>query len=157
MSKPHQTRRQHQGGRTQQPPIEVLFDPTKNKAQLLDELAELQAEKMPDRPKITKSQLRRVFGELKDIYNRFTSVTASVDDGKSEAIYQERFEAPFKMIRSKVAYATRSGGQSKMPMEYGKLFQDGIQKVTNAKEFKLYVLHTEAVVGFLYGKNKVGS
>jgi len=139
--------------------IEVLFDPSKEASSLLDELAEQQADQMPgDRNnKITKSQLRRVFGELKDIYNRFTSVTASVDEAKSEEMYQERFAAPFKMLRSKVAYATRSGGTSKMPSEYGTLFQDGIKKVTNAKEFKLYVLHTEAVVGFLYGKDKVGS
>ncbi|MBC8309302.1 MAG: type III-A CRISPR-associated protein Csm2 [Planctomycetes bacterium] len=137
--------------------IEVFFDPSKNASSLLDELAEQQADKMPDRPKITKSQLRRVFGELKDIYNRFASVTSSFNEAKAEEIYQERFAAPFKMLRSKVAYATRSGGQSKMPNEYGKLFQDGIKKVTNAKEFKLYVLHIEAVVGFLYGKDKIGS
>jgi CRISPR type III-A-associated protein Csm2 len=133
--------------------VQVLFDPGKPDAELFDALAEKQAEQL----QINSNQLRRFFGELKELYRQFNALVANEagDEKKQEAVYRLKIEPRFKMIRSKVAYATRAGGQSKLPAEFAQFFQEGIQKVTDHRQFVRFVMHVEAVVGFMYGKGKV--
>jgi CRISPR type III-A-associated protein Csm2 len=132
--------------------VPVLFDPKKPDAELFDALAEKQAEQLV----INSNQLRRFFGELKELYRQFNAlVTGEAGDEKKQELYRLKIEPRFKMIRSKVAYATRAGGQSKLPAEFAQFLQEGIQKVTDHCQFVRYVMHVEAVVGFMYGKGKV--
>lgn len=130
---------------------EALFDPSKPDVELFDTLAEEQAEQL----EINSAQLRRFFGELKDLYRQFNARTAGADDAEKETVYRKQIEPRFKMIRSKVSYATRAGGQSKLRREFADFLQQGIGRVSNVQDFLRFVTHVEAVVGFMYGKGKV--
>jgi CRISPR type III-A-associated protein Csm2 len=130
----------------------VLFDPSKPDKELFDGLAEQQADML----EINSSQLRRFFGEIKDLYRQFNAqVAGEAEESKKEQVYKQRIEPRFKMVRSKVAYASRPGGQAKVSAEFARFLQDGIKKVADHKQFVRFVMHLEAVVGFMYGKGKV--
>ena len=151
-------RRGSPGAHPSRPPraaIEVLFDPSKEDTELFDTLAEQQANQFPDRF-INSAQLRRFFGEIKDLYRQFNALAAGeATEAKKQEAYRREVEPRFKMIRSKVAYATRPGGQAKLPSEFARFLQEGIHKVTDHRQFRRFVMHVEAVVGFMYGKDKV--
>lgn len=137
-----------QGSRQQS--VEVLFDPEASPTELVDSLAERQAGQL----QINSAQLRRFFGEIKDLYRRYNALAAA-DAGAKDHIYHEQIEPMFKMIRSKVSYATHPGGQRQLPKEFAEFLKQGIARVRTAEQFQRFVLHVEAVVGFMYGKGKV--
>lgn len=142
----------HSPPREQRRTIQVLFDPAKSDTELFDALAEQQADQL----EINSAQLRRFFGEVKDLYRQFIALTAGeAADAKKQEVYQGKIEPRFKMIRSKVAYATRAGGQAKLPEAFADFLKEGIQKVGDHRQFVRFVMHLEAVVGFMYGKEKV--
>ena len=143
------------GGASRGPTIEVLFDPTRSDAELFDALAEQQADSLGAVGNINSNQLRKFFGEIKDLYRRFETLVAGRDESEHAAIYESKIAPLFKMVRSKVAYASRKGGQATMPEHYADFLSGGIAKVNDQKQFRRYVLHLEAVVGFLYGKGLV--
>jgi CRISPR type III-A-associated protein Csm2 len=147
------THRTSPGG--SQPEFEVQFHPDKQDVDLLDKHAEKQADAFPDR-KLNSNQLRKYFGEIKDLYRQYIAGSPRSDEER-QARYQQSFEARFKMIRSKVAYGQRASGQAKVPREFAVMISEGIQRVRpgNHRDFERYVMHLEAVVGFLYGKDKV--
>ena len=122
-----------------------LFDPTRSRAELLDDLAEKQADQF-ETGKLNSAQLRRFFGEAKDLLKR-------LDAGRD---YKKEIEPMFKMMRSKASYAWRNGQNAKIPREFHNFIENGVKKVANEEQFRLFVQHFEAVVGFLYGKGKVG-
>jgi len=131
----------------------VLFDPEKPEQQLYDALAEQQAQSL----EINSNQLRKYFGETKDLYRQFNALTAAVHDSDAkQKIYQEQVEARFKMLRSKVAYAE---GRSTLRLDrnFATFLKEGIKKVQNHQHFVRFVMHFEAVVGFMYGLGKVKS
>lgn len=128
-----------------------LFDPKRPESELFDTLAEQQADQLE---RINSSQLRRFFGEIKDLYRRFNALTAGKNDHEKQDIYRRLIEPLFKMVRSKVSYATRAG-QSKVPRSFAEFLEAGIAKVQNHEDYRRFVLHLEAVVGFMYGKGKV--
>jgi CRISPR type III-A-associated protein Csm2 len=131
------------------------FDPSRSEVELLDTLAEKQAEHLD---RINSAQLRRFFGEVKDLYRQFEALTAAVtDDGVKKQVYEKRVEPRFKMLRSKVAYAQRAGGQGKVPASFAQFLMEGVKKVSDFDQFRKFVMHFEAVVGFLYGMDKVKS
>ncbi len=139
-----------QGGRSPAPPpSKPLFDPAEPLDKLLNDLAEEEAKRMPDaggRDELKSSQLRRFFGDVKDLYRRwqrgqdYTTVIAPM----------------FKMIRSKASYAWRNGRDPKIPRPFYQFLDEGVAKVKNESDFGAFVQHFEAVVGFLYGLGKVG-
>lgn len=136
-------------GRSNAPP---RFDPRKSDIELFDTLAEVQAD---DLEEINSSQLRRFFGEVKEISRQFEARVAGQLTTEAEAIYQSDFAPRFKMLRSKVAYATRAGGQSKVTESFKAFLDSGVKQVASVADFRRFVRHFEAVVGFLYGKGKV--
>jgi CRISPR type III-A-associated protein Csm2 len=147
--------RHPQGSRGQQrppaTPVPIFFDLEKTDTELFDTLAEKQAEQL----EINSSQLRRFFGELKDLYRQWRSVVANRSDEEREGIYRARFEPRFKMIRSKVSYATRSGGQANLDRRFADFLMQCIAKVSSSRDFERFITFFEAVVGFMYGKGKV--
>jgi len=148
MGRDYDRNRQRGGGRRprggQSPTAgEAYFDPQQPRTRLVDELAEKQADALQD---ITSSQLRRFFGEVKELYRRLTT----------NQDYRTRIEPQFKMLRSKAYYATRSGGgQQRISGEFCKFVENAVQKVQSEEDFRKFVEHFEAVVGFLYGKSLV--
>ncbi|RMH12952.1 MAG: type III-A CRISPR-associated protein Csm2 [Gammaproteobacteria bacterium] len=134
--------------------VEVLFDPSKPKSELLDTIAEEQAKVLG---KINSNQLRRFFSDIKNLYRRLESRSQGKDPEIRRKVYQNEIEPLFKMVRSKASYAMRKGGQGQAPREFCTFLQEAIKRVppSNVEAFELFTLHFEAVVGFLYGKGKV--
>lgn len=139
----------NRAGQTQTP----LFALDRPLKQLVDELAEAQADALS---RIGSAQLRRFFGEIKELYRHFqTLVRGTHDLEERQTIYAEQIEPRFKMIRSKVAYAKRPYGQSTIPKDFAAFLDHGIKVSESAEDFEKFVRHLEAVVGFLYGLGKV--
>ena len=136
-----------------------FFDPQESETRLYDELAEKQAKAMPDNRKhrITSSQLRRFYGEIKTLHRQYDAATRGQGRERKNEIYQRSFEPQFRMVRSKVAYAGRRSGQSGVPKEFATMLEKGISKVRNGRseDFEKFVTHLEAVVGFMYGRDRV--
>ncbi len=137
--------------------MQVLFNPDKPEVELLDRLAEEQADMMPGengRGGINSNQLRKYFGEIKDLYLQYQAMSAQQNPAE---IYMKTIEPRFKMIRSKVAYGSRAGGQGKLNKEFATMISEGIAKVRpgNHTDFEKFVMHLEAVIGFMYGKGKI--
>ncbi|TWT40214.1 type III-A CRISPR-associated protein Csm2 [Botrimarina hoheduenensis] len=156
MSRPYHQQGGHRGGAPTSPPPKVtaLFDPSKPDRELYDSLAEQQADSISG--EVNSSQLRRYFGELKGLYNQYRAITAGADDPTRQQRYADRIEPRFKMLRSKIAYGRRqSGRQAEALKMFCGFLDDGIQKVNDATQFERFVLHVEAVVGFMYGNGKV--
>ncbi len=135
--------------------MQVLFDPDKPEVELLDKLAEKQADLMPDgRKAVNANQLRKYFGEIKDLYLQYQAQSAQK---KAAEVYMKSIEPRFKMVRSKVAYGSRQGGSGKLSEDFARMISEGIAKVRpgNHTDFEKFVMHLEAVVGFMYGKGKI--
>ncbi len=128
------------------PPVQLYLDSEKEKInpQVLDEVAEQKADKMPEgRDKITSSQLRRFFGEIKGLYNR-------LENGEDFS----RILPLVKIMKSKVYYAS---DRTKIKKPFAGFILGGIDQIKDEKDFRAVVMHFEAVVGFMYGKGKVGN
>jgi CRISPR type III-A-associated protein Csm2 len=134
-------------------PAPFAFDPSKRDVDLLDTIAEEYAEKLD----VNSSQLRRYFGEVKELYRLFDALQKFEPTRSPADIYRERVEPRFKMVRSKVQYATRQGGQARIAREFADYLSLSIQRVGDHEQFVRFVQHFEAVVGFMYGKGKVRS
>jgi CRISPR type III-A-associated protein Csm2 len=134
------------------PSLIVYFDPDKPERELFDTLAEQQAKVLPI---INSSQLRRFFGELKELYRRFEQSRRTSPDRDEQALFAEEIEPLFRMVRSKVAYAAGRPKHVALDRSYQEWFDSCIRKVRDVRDFRRYILHLEAVVGFLYGNNKV--
>lgn len=152
---PSQQRRHQQGGGSA--PMQLFFDPDKPEVELYDHLAEQQADAMPGDNGwggINSNQLRKYFGEIKGLYLQYQAMAGQQPAGE---YYIQSIEPRFKMIRSKVSYGKRAGGQGKLSKEFADLIDLGIQKVRpgNNADFEKFVMHLEAVVGFMYGKGKI--
>ncbi|MHB8279468.1 MAG: type III-A CRISPR-associated protein Csm2, partial [Candidatus Humimicrobiaceae bacterium] len=55
-----------------------------------------------------------------------------------------------KMLKSKIVYAS---ARQKNMGEFEEFIKDRIDKIKDKKDFKAFVLHFEAVVGYFYGFN----
>jgi len=145
------------GPRSSGPPsggtaIAIQFDPSKDEKDLYGDLAEEQAKEL----RINSSQLRKFFGEAKDLYRQFNALIASVStDEEKQRIYAEKIEARFLMLRSKIAYARRPNAQARLDDGFANFMDQCIRKVKNQRDFVRFILHFEAVVGFMYGMEKV--
>lgn len=95
---------------------------------------------------LTSAQLRRFYGEAKNLEKKATDKTRN-------EITEESF-APVlplvKMLKSKVAYAANPANR-KVPQEFRQWLDKHLDSVNSAEEFKAFLLHFEAVVGFCYG------
>lgn len=132
----------------------VYYSPDQSQRDLLDSLAEKQAEVL----EVNSAQLRRFFGHIKELYRRYQSQAATCPDaaGRKE-IFERSIEPLFRMVRSKVAYARRQKKQSVLSNSFADFLETSIQRVPlgDPAAFETYVLHLEAVVGFMYGNKKV--
>lgn len=154
MTHPYSQRSSSQRGPGSGPPPRptLTFDPDKPERELFDDLAEQQARALPD---INSSQLRRFFGELKDLYRRFEQARRTSPERDEQELFASEIEPLFRMVRSKVAYAAGRPRHVALDRSYQEWFDSCIRKVRDARDFRRYILHLEAVVGFLYGTNKV--
>jgi len=142
---------QHRGGpkqgpRDSQPPakaVDVRFylDPEKKtlNPSLLDADAEKQASEL--HTKINSAQIRRFFGEVKNLSLRLQQGRAWKD-----------LEPFVRMLKSKALYAQ---GTERIPAQFRAFLTDNIDKIRDQKDFEAFVLYFESVLGYLYGKGMV--
>ena len=115
------------------------------KADLLDETArelaksfnktdyEKQGYKTTKREALTQTQLRKYFNEFRALERRV----------KNASIGFEQTQPLIKMVNSKVAYS-----REKIPKSFEDFIKNNIKEVNDPKDFKAFMLHFEAVVGF---------
>lgn len=108
--------------------------------------AEKQAGEMNDsKLPLTSTQLRRFFGEMKGLYQRWKNQQKSPEEFN-------RILPLIKLLKSKVYYAY---GRKKIPKKFSEFLIGGIDQIKDSNDFEAFVLYFEAVVGFLYGKELV--
>ncbi len=96
---------------------------------------------------ITSAQLRKFYNEFKGLEKKqeFEKNTSSNEDMAFMKILPL-----VKMVKSKVAYASNPKGQ-KVPKEFAEWLSKHVEEINCARDFKAFLLHFEAVVGFCYG------
>lgn len=98
----------------------------------------------PTKDAIKSAQLRRFF-------NEFKSLERKLDQGQGEADEIFKSIKPLvKMAHAKVVYAQ---ARSVVPPKFVDWLKTHIQTIDNVRQFKAFLLHFEAVVGFCYGRN----
>ena len=125
------------------------FDESGNvRSDLLDEKAKERAEgfvKMDPRnpgklakESLSSAQLRRFFGELRQLEKRVNSVGF------------DKVKPLIKMVKSKASYAANPSNP-KIPSSFKIFLTENIDSIAEKKDFEAFMLHFEAVVGFFYG------
>ena len=96
-----------------------------------------------DKDSIKSSQLRKFYADVKSLERTWE--------------YQKRSEAAFlgilpqiKILKAKAAYAQ---GRGVVPPAFTQWMNSHVDAVSTAADFKAFLLHFEAVVGFCYGED----
>ena len=96
-----------------------------------------------DKDSIKSSQLRKFYADVKSLERTWE--------------YQGRSEAAFlgvlpqiKILKAKAAYAQ---GRGVVPPAFTQWMNSHVDAVSTAADFKAFLLHFEAVVGFCYGED----
>jgi CRISPR-associated protein Csm2 len=95
--------------------------------------------KKPDFKKsLTSAQLRKFFGEFKQLEKKVDS------EGFNKV------KPLIKMAKSKAAYASNPLNP-KIPPAFKNFLINNVDSIKEEKDFRAFMLHFEAVVGFFYG------
>lgn len=97
-----------------------------------------------DRNSIKSSQLRRFFNEFKALERRLDQLPGTPEEAFP------RVKPMVKMANAKVEYAR---ARKVVPPAFVDWLQKHVKAIDTAKDFKAFLLHFEAVVGFCYGLN----
>ena len=97
-----------------------------------------------ERDSIKNSQLRRFFNEFKGLERRLLQHA-----GDQEEAFKG-IKPMVKMANAKVAYAQ---ARKVVPPTFVTWLQNHVRSIETASDFKAFLLHFEAVVGFCYGLN----
>jgi CRISPR-associated protein Csm2 len=97
-----------------------------------------------DYKSIKNSQLRRFFNEFKGLERRLDQ-----QPGDPEEAFHG-IKPMVKMANAKVVYAQ---ARKVVPQAFVTWLQDHVRAIETARDFKVFLLHFEAVVGFCYGLN----
>ena len=97
-----------------------------------------------ERDSIKNSQLRRFFNEFKGLERRLLQQT-----GDQEEAFKG-IKPMVKMTNAKVVYAQ---ARRVVPQAFVSWLQNHVRYIETARDFKAFLLHFEAVVGFCYGLN----
>ncbi|MDT8405447.1 type III-A CRISPR-associated protein Csm2 [Sulfuriflexus sp.] len=109
-----------------------------------EQFVELNANGRPTNEAIKSSQLRRFFNEFKSLERQFEQQQGDVDDAFKS------IKPLIKMANAKVVYAQ---ARKVVPQAFVTWLQKHVQAIETARDFKAFLLHFEAVVGFCYGRN----
>ncbi len=115
------------------------------KTEMLEALAENEAKKLSNaaikNKEMTTTQLRKFFNEVKALEKRLR------DNGDSDE-YFNKIMPLVKMLKAKISY---SSGRKNVTKEFEEFILSKIDKIRDKNDFKAFVLHFEAVVGYFYG------
>ncbi len=112
--------------------------------QAANQFVQIQGGRANERASIKNSQLRRFFNEFKNLERQL----AQAQGDQEEAFLS--IKPLVKMTNAKVDYAY---ARKVVPQTFVTWLQKNIQDINTAREFKAFLLHFEAVVGFCYGLN----
>lgn len=122
-----------------------------NKDVVREELITEEAQKIANmfvKSKLTSTQLRAFFNDIKSVKNRLK------DDGSN---YEREFPL-ILMIKSKAEYKGASKGTAKITKEFKEFLVASVDRLWKDKKegkgkevFDAYVLFFEAIVGYFYG------
>lgn len=87
---------------------------------------------------LSSAQLRRFFGEFRQLEKKVTSTGF------------DKVKPLIKMTKAKVTYAANPNNQ-KVPDTFKSFILKNVDQIESEKDFKAFMLHFEAVVGFFYG------
>lgn len=96
----------------------------------------------PDRNNIKSSQLRKFYADVKSLER-----TWNYQKGSDEAF--AGILPQIKILKAKAAYAQ---GRGVVPPAFSKWIAQHVDAINNPADFKAFLLHFEAVVGFCYGE-----
>lgn len=91
---------------------------------------------------LSSSQLRRFYNEFKQLKTKYDN-----DETKDFAAILPLI----KMQKSKTAYASNPRNQ-KIPSSFHSFIEKNVDSIQGPEEFKAFMLHFEAVVGFFYAQ-----
>lgn len=115
------------------------------KTEMLEAFAEKEAKKLSNATiknrDTTTTQLRKFFNEVKALEKRLK------DNGDTDE-YFSKIMPLVKMLKAKIHY---SFGRDKVPKEFEEFILTKVDNVRDKNDFKAFVLHFEAVVGYFYG------
>jgi CRISPR-associated protein Csm2 len=92
----------------------------------------------PRKPDLRSSQLRKFYMEVKALEDRV----------KAEEEF-DRIKPLIKMLKVKVNYQR---GRGLVPPKFVEFITKCVDSVNDKEDFKAFVMHFEAVVGYYYGK-----
>jgi len=117
-------------------------------ADLVDKVAEAWADAFGK--DLGASQLRKFFGEVKDLYRRLLHYP----EAERGERYRAEIEPLVKMLRSKAYYAKhKAGGADTVPQQFVDYIEGAVRQIDGPETFARFVQHFEAVVGFWFGKH----
>lgn len=120
---------------------ELLNEEARKAAELFVELNHMGK---PTNDSIKSSQLRRFFNEFKNLERQLDQRQGDVEESFKSV------KPLVKMANAKVVYAQ---ARKVVPQAFVDWLQKHVQAIDNARDFKAFLLHFEAVVGFCYGRN----
>lgn len=126
--------------------IDVNFNDKDKLGRLFQEDAEKQALEFPEKKShgnLTKSQIRRFFGEVKSLqlkYRRHRDWS--------------KIEPPFRMLVAKARYAR---SRRNIPEVFEEFIEKNNKKVTNGDEFERFSTYFEAVLAYSYGLDRISN
>lgn len=98
--------------------------------------------RIDDRKSIKNAQLRKFYGEFKGL-------EAEVDQAGETA--EERFLAVLPRIKMAAAKVTYAKARGVVPDSFVNWLKGHTDQINSLADFKAFLLHFEAVVGFCYG------
>lgn len=102
--------------------------------------------KVDEKNSIKSAQLRRFYGDLKNLEKKLEFKEQT--ENSAEAFLS--ILPLVKMVKSKVAYASNLKNR-KIPDYFATWLNKNIDAINTAEDFRAFMLHFEAVVGFCYG------
>ncbi|HRG77324.1 MAG TPA: type III-A CRISPR-associated protein Csm2 [Leptospiraceae bacterium] len=119
--------------------------------ELLDGEAQNQAKKWAvskdrnNEPVFTTTQLRRYYGEAKNLERQMQVLAANANAWDS--VYPL-----VKMLKSKVSYDMRK--DNKIPQQFKEFIFESVDSIKEEADFRAFLKYFEASVGFYYGEGK---
>jgi len=93
---------------------------------------------------LSSAQLRRFFSEFRQL------------EKKVNLMGFEKVKPLIKMVKSKASYAANPSNP-KIPESFRNFLIKNVDEINTEEDFRAFMLHFEAVVGFYYGIPGIGS
>ncbi len=131
--------------------MKFLDDKKRIRRNLVDKKAEDTAKSITSSGKLTSHQLRRFYNEFKTLERKLDHKTANrkVDE-------QEAFAEVLPLVMLNIPKLLYARNRNLVPLEFVDWLQDCLDSIKDdVKNFRAFMLHFEAVVGYCYGTGKL--